>query len=33
MLWTLRIQLLVVTTKEIYTRTQAVCAKCLNVKR
>ena len=27
------IQLLVVTIKEIYLRTQAVCAKCLNVER
>ena len=27
------IQLLVVTTKEIYMRTQAVCAKRLNVER
>ena len=29
----LAIQLLVVTTREIYIRTQAVSAKCLNVER
>ena len=27
------IQLLVMTTKEIYMRTEAVCAKCQNVER